>query len=145
MFAQCITQFYASGQPRATCVDPASTGTGVLYPGLLEFKQLRNPATGTCVDGKGYDSRNGTVQQPYPCHGGRNQGFWYDPARQSLHSELSHDRCLDVSGGSMSCRHRGQLYDCHGGTNQKFAFSGNQIRAAGNTNLCLAFDNPLLG
>ena len=66
---------------RATCVDPASTGQGVLFNGLMEFKQLRNAATGSCVDGKGYDSRNDTVQQTYACHGGRNQGFWYDPAR----------------------------------------------------------------
>ncbi|MDG4794610.1 ricin-type beta-trefoil lectin domain protein [Micromonospora sp. WMMD1082] len=145
MFAQCITQFYASSQQRATCVDPASTGNGVLYNGLMEFKQLRNAATGTCVDGKGYDSRNGTVQQSYRCHGGRNQGFWYDPTRQSLHSELSHDRCLDVSGGSLTSGTAVNIHDCHGGTNQKFTLSGNQLRAAGNTNLCLAFDNPLLG
>ena len=145
MFAQCITQFYASGQERATCVDPASTGNGVLYGGLMEFKQLRNAATGTCVDGKGYDSRNSTVQQSYRCHGGRNQGFWYDPTRQSLHSELSHDRCLDVSGGSLTSGTAVNIYDCHGGANQKFVLSGNQVRAAGNNNLCLAFDNPLLG
>ncbi|MCM0678475.1 ricin-type beta-trefoil lectin domain protein [Micromonospora phytophila] len=145
MFAQCITQFHASGQEQATCVDPASTGSGVLYPGLFEFKQLRNAATGTCVDGKGYDSRNSTAQQSYGCHGGRNQGFWYDPTRQSLHSELSHDRCLDVSGGSLSAGTAVNVYDCHGGANQKFVLTGNQIRAAGNTNLCLAFDSPWFG
>ncbi|MFV2112061.1 ricin-type beta-trefoil lectin domain protein [Micromonospora sp. LOL_025] len=145
MFAQCVTQFVDSGRQRATCVDPASTGNGVLYDGLFEFKQLRNAATGTCVDGKGYDSRNGTPQQSYGCHGGRNQGFWYDPTRQSLHSELSHDRCLDVSGGSLSAGTAVNIHDCHGGANQKFVLAGNQIRTAGNANLCLAFDNPLLG
>ncbi|MFG2013046.1 ricin-type beta-trefoil lectin domain protein [Micromonospora sp. NPDC048868] len=145
MFAQCVTQFFNSGQQRATCVDPASTGNGVLFNGLFEFKQLRNAATDTCVDGKGYDSRNGTPQQSYGCHGGRNQGFWYDPTRQSLHSELSHDRCLDVSGGSLSAGTAVNIHDCHGGTNQKFVLAGNQIKAAGNANLCLAFDNPLLG
>ncbi|PZV95183.1 Ricin-type beta-trefoil lectin domain-containing protein [Micromonospora phaseoli] len=97
------------------------------------------------MDGKGYDSRNGTVQQPYRCHGGRNQGFWYDPTRQSLHSELSHDRCLDVSGGTLRSGAAVNIYDCHGGTNQQFLLSGNQLRAAGDTGLCLAFDNPLLG
>ncbi|MFF0723153.1 ricin-type beta-trefoil lectin domain protein [Verrucosispora sp. NA02020] len=145
MFAQCITQFYAAGQERGTCVDPASTGNGVLQSGLMEFRQLRNAATGTCVDGKGYDSRNGTAQQSYRCHGGRNQGFWYDQARQSLHSELSHDRCLDVSGGTLSSGTTVNVHDCHGGVNQRFVLAGNQLRAAGNTNLCLAFDNPLLG
>lgn len=145
MFADCVTQFYSSGQQRATCVDPASTGSGVLRTGLLEFRQLRNAGTGTCLDGKGYDSRNGTPQQPYTCHGGRNQGFWYDADRQSLHSELSHDRCLDVSGGSLTANAAVNIHNCHGGTNQKFVFAGNQIKAAGNTNLCLAFDNPFLG
>lgn len=145
MFAECMTQFYNSGWQTATCVDPASTGHGRLYQGLMEFKQLRNAATGKCIDGKGYNSRNGTVQQSYTCHGGRNQGFWYDPQERSLHSELSHDRCLDVEGGSLTAGTPVNIYDCHGGINQKWVFSGNQIKAAGNTNLCLAFDNPLIG
>jgi hypothetical protein len=145
MFAQCITQFWNSGLQQATCVDPASTGTGVLYDGLMEFRQLRNAATDTCVDGKGYNSRNGTVQQSYACHGGRNQGFWYDPTRQSLHSELSHDRCLDVSGGSLTADTPVNIYDCHGGVNQKFVFVGNQLKPAGASDLCVAFDDPLLG
>ena len=143
MFAECMTAFYASGLPRATCVDPASTGHGALVSGLLEFKQLRNAATGTCVDGKGYDSRNGTAQQSYTCHGGRNQGFWYDPARQSLHSELSHDRCL--SAGSLTANAAVDIYDCTAGATQKWVFAGNQVKVAGNTGLCLAFDSPLLG
>ncbi|MEV4535520.1 ricin-type beta-trefoil lectin domain protein [Asanoa sp. NPDC049518] len=145
MFAECMTAFVASGLPQATCVDQASTGHGTLVGGLLEFKQLRNAGTGKCVDGKGYDSRNSTAQQSYACHGGRNQGFWYDPARQSLHSELSHDRCLDVSGGSLTANTAVNIYNCTGGVNQKWLFAGNQIKAAGNTALCLAFDSPLLG
>lgn len=144
MFAQCMTQFYNSGQAQATCVDPASTGSGQLYNGLFEFKQLRNVATGGCVDGKGYNSRNGTMQQTYACHGGRNQGFWYDPTRQTLHSELSHDRCLDVAGGTISSGTEVQIYDCRGGANQKFVFAGSQIKPAGNSGLCVAFDNPWL-
>ena len=143
-FAECMTAFYNSGFPQATCVDPASTGHGTLYDGLFEFKQLRNAGTGKCVDGKGYDSRNSTAQQSYACHGGRNQGFWYDPTRLSLHSELSHDRCLDVAGGSLRSGAAVNVYDCHGGANQQFVFAGNQIKAAGNTALCLAFDSPLL-
>jgi hypothetical protein len=145
MFAECMTQFYNSGLPSGTCVDQASTGHGTLVAGLMEFKQLRNAATGTCVDGKGYDSRNSTVQQSYACHGGRNQGFWYDPAGQSLHSELSHDRCLDVAGGSLTSGTAVNIYDCRGGVNQKWVFAGSQLKAAGNQSLCLAFDRPLFG
>jgi hypothetical protein len=145
MFAECMTAFYTSGLPQATCVDPAGTGHGRLYGGLLEFRQLRNLGTGRCVDGKGYNSRNGTAQQSYGCHGGRNQGFWYDPTQQSLHVELSHDRCLDAAGGSVTAGTAVNVYDCHGGANQKWVFTGSQIRAAGDQALCLAFDNPLFG
>jgi hypothetical protein len=106
MFAGCMTAFYGSGLPTATCVDPASIGTGTLIPGLLEFRQLRNAATGKCADASGHNSRIRTVMQNYTCNGGRNQGFWYDPARQSRHLELSHDRCLDVKGGSVVPRVR---------------------------------------
>lgn len=144
MFAQCMTAFYNSGLPTATCVDPASTGQSVLYSGLMQFKQLKNAATGTCVDGEGYNSRNNTRQLSYPCHGGRNQGFWYDSGRRSLHSELSHDRCLNVKGAIASGTEVA-IYDCHGGANQQFVFAGNQIKPASNSGLCLAFDNPLVG
>jgi hypothetical protein len=143
-FASCMTDFWNSGLPAATCVDPASTGGTVLIGGLLEFRQVRNLGTGQCLDGKGYDSRNRTVQQSYPCHGGRNQGFWYDQQRGTLHSELSHDRCLDVRDAEMSAGAVVQIYDCHGGPNQQWAFAGNQIRPAGAATLCLAFNNPLL-
>jgi len=144
-FAECITAFYASGLPTGTCVDPASTGHAAFYGGLLEFKQLRNVATGTCVDGKGYNSRNNTVQQSYRCHGGRNQGFWYDPTQRSLHSELSHDRCLDVSGANFAVGTTVNIYDCNGTNAQKWVFSGSQIKPEAAQHLCLAFDNPLLG
>ncbi len=145
MFAQCMTAFFTSGLSTASCVDPASTGQGVLYPGLMEFKQLRNAGTGGCADGEGYNSRNATKQVSWTCHGGRNQGFWYDSTRQSVHSELSHDRCLDVRGGSISANTEVIIYDCHGGNNQKWVFAGNQIKPATNSGLCLAFDSPSSG
>jgi hypothetical protein len=143
MFAECMTAFYNSGLPQATCVDPASTGHGRLYPGLFEFRQLRNAGTGECVDGRGYNSRNGTAQQSYACHGGRNQGFWYDPGQRSLHVELSHDRCLDAA--SLTAGTAVTVNDCHGAAGQQWMFTGNQIRAAGKPELCLAFDRPLFG
>jgi hypothetical protein len=138
-FADCMTQFVNSGLPQASCVEPASTGRAELRTGLLEFRQLRNLGTGTCVDGKGYDSRNRTAQQAYSCHGGRNQGFWYDPTYRSLHVQLSHDRCLDVQDGVAAGR-AVNIYNCHGGANQQWMFVGNQVKPAGNSGLCLAFD-----
>ena len=144
MFAGCMTAFFATTLPAATCVDVASTGAATLVPGLLEFRQLRNAATGTCADGQGYNSRNNTTLQSYACHGGRNQGFWYDATRQSLHVELSHDRCLDVSGARFSSGTTVNLYDCNGTAAQRWVFAGNQLRPAASTGLCLAFDSPLL-
>jgi Ricin-type beta-trefoil lectin domain/GDSL-like Lipase/Acylhydrolase family len=144
-FAQCMTAFFDSGLRTATCADPASTGAMALYSGLLEFRQLRNLGTGQCLDGNGYDSRNGTAQISYACHGGRNQGFWYDEARRSLHVELSHDRCLDVAGGSMSAGTAVNVYDCNGTDAQRWVFAGGQVRPAAATQLCLAFDSPSSG
>ncbi len=141
-FADCMTEFWNSGAPTATCVDPASTGSVTLVDGLMEFKQLRNVGTDECLDGRGYNSRNRTVQQSYPCHGGRNQGFWYDVDNHTLHSELSHDRCLDVRGGTVESGARVQIYDCHGAPNQQWQFDGNRIKPVGHDNLCLAFNNP---
>jgi hypothetical protein len=143
-FADCVTAFFDSGLPTATCVDPASTGTVKLVEGLMEFRQLRNHGTGECVDGRGYNSRNRTAQQSYPCHGGRNQGFWYDEQNLTLHSELSHDRCLDVRGGTVAAGETVQIYDCHGAPNQQWTFAGDRIKPAGHDNLCLAFNNPWL-
>ncbi len=144
MFASCMTDFYNSGQQSATCLAPNSTGTTTLIPGLLEFKQLKNAATGKCVDANGYDSRVGTRLESYACHGGRNQGFWYDPARKTVHIELSHDRCLNVDG-SIGNGTDVKVGDCNGSAKQQFVFSGNQIKSASNANLCLGFDNPFLG
>lgn len=145
VFAQCLSAFYNSGWQTATCVDVASTNNATLYNGLLEFKQLRNGGTGNCVDGYGYNSRNGTAQQAYTCHGGRNQGFWYDAAQQSIHSELSHDRCLDVRGGNIASGTEVLIWDCHGGANQNWVLSGSQIKPSSNSGLCLAFDSPSSG
>jgi hypothetical protein len=143
MFASCITAFYNSTDPTATCLAPNSTGQTVLLPGLLEFKELKNIGTGNCLDAYGYNSRVGTNLNPYGCHGGRNQGFWYDPARQTIVLELSHDRCLTAS--SVANGKYVDLGDCTGAATQKFVFSGQQIKSAGNANLCLGFDSPLLG
>ena len=37
------------------------------------------------------------------------------------------------------------LGDCTGAATQKFVFSGQQIKSASNTNLCLGYDSPFLG
>lgn len=146
-FASCLTQLYNSTYQTAGCVDPASTGTPVLTEGVKDFRQLRNEATGLCADSYGYSSRNYTAMELWMCSGGRNQGFWYDSSYQSLHIELSHDRCLDPQGGARTTGTPVVLWNCNGGDNQRFVLTGGTIRPANAQTLCLAPSgaDPTLG
>lgn len=141
-FADCVTQMYANPDwQNATCVDPASTGSAVLYEGMFEFSDLKDPDTGLCVDAEGYDSRNGTMLMAYECHGGRNQGFFHDTTEQSIHIELSHDRCMDVAGDAVLGTPL-TLWDCHGGANQDFVIDEVGVHPAEALDLCVGFDGP---
>jgi len=145
-FAECITAFYEHPDwETATCADPASTNSAELYEGLLEFQDVKNTASGLCVDAEGYDSRNGTDLLSWTCHGGRNQGFWYDDAERSLHVELSHDRCVDVEGAKMQAGTPLILWDCSGALNQEFVVNSTGIHPAGHANLCVGFDGTGTG
>ncbi|MDB1086085.1 ricin-type beta-trefoil lectin domain protein [Streptomyces sp. ACA25] len=138
-FASCLSQLHASGLTEASCADPASTGTAQLYPGAWDdhFAPLVNEATGECADTRRASSRNRTEVQGHPCHGARNQGWWYDAERQSLHSELSHDRCLDVPSSRYTAGTGLQIFDCHGAANQKFTFDNGTLSPAQAPALCV--------
>ncbi|MGW9209987.1 ricin-type beta-trefoil lectin domain protein [Embleya sp. NPDC055664] len=139
-FASCLTQLYTSGWSQAGCADPASTGQAKLYQGVLsaDFRQLRNEGTGLCADAYGFSSRNQTPVDLWPCHGGRNQGFRYDAANQSLHTELSEDRCVDPLGGGRASGTALVLWNCNGGTNQRFVEVAGTLRPADTQTLCVA-------
>ncbi|MHC0432385.1 ricin-type beta-trefoil lectin domain protein [Streptomyces sp. O3] len=143
-FASCLTQLYESGLAEASCVDPASTGSPKLYPGVLseKFAPLKNTATGTCVDANGASSRNGTDIIGWDCHGERNQGWWYDETAQSLHIEQSHDRCLDVPEGTYTEGAPLTLWNCHGGANQNFTNDSGTLRPAEAPGLCVTLAAP---
>ncbi|WP_406272862.1 ricin-type beta-trefoil lectin domain protein [Streptomyces sp. NBC_00191] len=138
-FASCLTQLYNSGLREASCADAASSGKPALYAGAWDdaYRPLRNEATGSCVDVAGAVSRNGTGVVGWDCHGGRNQGWWYDEVRGSLHTELTQDRCLDVPGGSYAAGTAAIVWNCHGGANQQFVRTGGTVRPASATGLCL--------
>ncbi|WP_405601622.1 ricin-type beta-trefoil lectin domain protein [Streptomyces sp. NBC_01410] len=138
-FASCLTQLYNSGLREASCADAASSGKPALHAGAWDdaYRPLRNEATGSCVDVAGAVSRNGTGVVGWDCHGGRNQGWWYDEARRSLHTELTQDRCLDVPGGSYAAGTAAIVWNCHGGANQQFVRTGGTVRPASATGLCL--------
>ncbi|MEU2429614.1 ricin-type beta-trefoil lectin domain protein [Streptomyces sp. NPDC007861] len=138
-FASCLTQLHDSGLSEASCADPASTGKPVLYPFAWDdaYKPLRNEATGNCVDVDSAVTRNGTAVLGWDCHGGRNQGWWYDPERRSVHTELTQDRCLDVPRGDYRAGAALVVWNCHGAANQQFVRQSGTLRPASATGLCL--------
>ncbi|MEU3738806.1 ricin-type beta-trefoil lectin domain protein [Streptomyces sp. NPDC032198] len=140
-FASCLTQLYDSGWSEGGCADPASTGSPKLYQGGWDdaYKPLKNAGTGTCVDVDASKSRNGTKVQGWDCTGNRNQTWWYDGGaggRQSLHTGLTQDRCLDVPGTAKEGT-AVTLWNCHGGANQKFVREAGTLRPADASGLCL--------
>ncbi|MBT2489177.1 ricin-type beta-trefoil lectin domain protein [Streptomyces sp. ISL-96] len=138
-FASCLTQVYNSSLREASCADPASTGKPVLFAGAWDdaYKPLKNAGTGTCADVPGSTTLNGTAVGGWDCHGGRNQGWWYDTAQKSLRTALSHDRCLDVPGAKYQAGAGLILWNCSGAANQQFVRDGSTIRPAAATGLCV--------
>ncbi|WP_344961999.1 ricin-type beta-trefoil lectin domain protein [Streptomyces thioluteus] len=142
-FASCLSQFYASGYREAGCADPASTDKPVLRGGSWDeaYRPLKNAASGACVDAYGALTRNGTEVGGWPCTGNRNQEWWYDGERGSLHTALTHDRCVDVPDGKYAAGAAVVLWNCHGGDNQRFARSGDTYRPAAAPQLCLTLSD----
>ncbi|WP_406862890.1 ricin-type beta-trefoil lectin domain protein [Streptomyces sp. HUAS MG47] len=138
-FASCLTQLYDSGLREASCADVNSKGTPTLFPLAWDdaYKPLKNEATGNCVDVDAATSTNGTRVLGWDCHGGRNQTWWYDSARQTVHTGLTQDRCVDVPSTSNAAGTALIVWNCHGGANQKFVKNGATIRPAAATGMCL--------
>ncbi|MFF3769209.1 ricin-type beta-trefoil lectin domain protein [Streptomyces sp. NPDC002232] len=138
-FASCLTQIYNSGLREASCADVNSSGAPALFPVAWDdaYQPLRNQATGNCLDVNASESANGTAVLGWDCHGGRNQGWWYDSTRQTVHSQLTQDRCLDVPGAVYQAGKALIVWNCAGAANQKFVRDGATIRPAAATGLCL--------
>ncbi|MEU3313047.1 ricin-type beta-trefoil lectin domain protein [Streptomyces sp. NPDC006662] len=138
-FAACLTQLYTSGLREASCADPGNTGTPVLQAGAWDdlYKPLKNEATGNCLDAFGGSSANGTKVTGWDCHGGRNQDWWQDSVKKSVHNGLTQDRCLDVPRADYSAGAGLVLWNCHGGANQQFVRDGATLHPAAAPALCL--------
>ncbi|MFE9258879.1 ricin-type beta-trefoil lectin domain protein [Streptomyces sp. NPDC006879] len=138
-FASCLTQLYDSGLQEASCADPASTGQPVLQAGAWDdlFQPLRSESSGSCLDADAGSSANNTKVIGWDCHGGRNQSWWYENARKSLHVELTHDRCLDVPGANYAAGAGLILWNCHGAANQQFTRIAGTVRPVAADQLCL--------
>lgn len=142
-FASCLTQLYASNAREASCADVDSTGKPVLVPYAWDaaYRPLK-AASGPCLDVSGAVTRNGTGLLAWDCHGGRNQGWWHDPSRRSLHTELSQDRCVDVPDGTYRAGTELIVWDCHGGANQQFIRTADTIRPSSAQSLCVTLLSP---
>ncbi|MER6913633.1 ricin-type beta-trefoil lectin domain protein [Streptomyces sp. NPDC000594] len=138
-FASCLTQLYDSGLREAGCAESGSDGRPVLRAGAWDdhYKPLRNAATGACADIDRAVTRNGTAILGWECHGGRNQGWWQDPARGSVHSELTQDRCLDVPRGDYRAGAALVLWNCSGAANQRFVKDGDTLRPDAARGMCV--------
>ncbi|MEU8519647.1 ricin-type beta-trefoil lectin domain protein [Streptomyces sp. NBC_01216] len=138
-FASCLTQLYGSGLREASCADIGSAGTPTLFPLAWDdaYRPVENAATGDCVDVSGSSSANETPVLGWDCHGGRNQGWWYDSARRTFHTELTQDRCLDVPGARYQAGAALIIWNCSGAANQRFVRDGDTVRPASATGLCL--------
>ncbi|GGY67732.1 ricin-type beta-trefoil lectin domain protein [Streptomyces rochei] len=138
-FASCLTQLYDSGSREASCADVDSSGKPVLFPHAWDtvYRPLVNRAAGTCLDAAAAASADGTRVLGWECHGGRNQGWWYDRTRGTLHTELTQDRCLDVPDTRYPAGTPLVLWNCHGGTHQKFLRNGETLRPTAAPQLCL--------
>ncbi|MFF9843790.1 ricin-type beta-trefoil lectin domain protein [Streptomyces sp. NPDC013740] len=138
-FASCLTQIYAANVHEAGCADVNSSGTPVLFPLAWDdaYKPLKNAATGNCLDVNASESANGTAVLGWDCHGGRNQNWWYDSARRTLHTGLTQDRCLDVPGAAYEAGKALIVWNCGGAANQRFLRDGDTVRPAAATGLCL--------
>ncbi|WP_435185441.1 ricin-type beta-trefoil lectin domain protein [Streptomyces sp. bgisy126] len=138
-FASCLTQLYASGLREASCADVNSTGKPALFPLAWDdaYRPLKNQATGNCLDVDAAASANGTRVLGWDCHDGRNQTWWYDSARQTVHTGLTQDRCVDVPDLQYRAGTGLILWNCHGGANQRFVRDGATLRPAAATGMCL--------
>ena len=145
-FASCLTALYDAGLREAACADPDGGGTPRLYPFVWDdvFGPLRDGATGTCVTAEGGATRNGTRAVGTACDDSRAQGWWHDPDTGAVHSELTHDRCLDVPEGDYREGAALVLWNCSGAENQRFvrtaSDAGVQLSPAGAPELCLRLD-----
>ncbi|GGT52318.1 ricin-type beta-trefoil lectin domain protein [Streptomyces purpureus] len=137
-FASCLTQLYTSGLREASCADVDSTGKPTLFPHAWDdvYRPLKNAATGSCLDVNAATSANGTGVLGWDCHGGRNQDWWYDPARRTLHTELTQDRCLDVPAAKYQPGAALVVWNCSGAANQRFVRESGTLRPAAATHLC---------
>ena len=72
-----------------------------------------------CMDILGMSKNNDANAVGYDCHGGTNQQFTYDPAKQTLKAAHS-SKCLDAQSWGTTAGTPIVQWDCSGGANQRW-------------------------
>ncbi|GHF57973.1 endo-1,4-beta-xylanase [Streptomyces thermodiastaticus] len=106
----------SSGEP------PADGGSG----------QIKNAASGRCLDVVNAGTADGTQVQLYDCHSGTNQQWTYTDAGEF---RIYGNKCLDAGGTGNGTRI--QIYSCWGGDNQKWRVNSDGTIVGVQSGLCL--------
>nr|BAD02382.1 xylanase I [Streptomyces thermoviolaceus] len=94
--------------------------------------QIKNAASGRCLDVSGAGTADGTAVQLYDCHGGTNQQWTYTDAGEF---RVYGNKCLDAGGTGNGARV--QIYSCWGGDNQKWRVNSDGTIVGVQSGLCL--------
>ncbi|GGV64264.1 endo-1,4-beta-xylanase [Streptomyces thermoviolaceus] len=94
--------------------------------------QIKNAASGRCLDVSGAGTADGTAVQLYDCHGGTNQQWTYTDAGEF---RVYGNKCLDAGGTGNGTRV--QIYSCWGGDNQKWRVNSDGTIVGVQSGLCL--------
>ncbi|WP_369193901.1 endo-1,4-beta-xylanase [Streptomyces djakartensis] len=94
--------------------------------------QIRNAASGRCLDVPGTSTTDGTQLQLWDCHSGTNQQWTYTDAGEL---RVYGNKCLDAAGTSNGAKV--QIYGCWGGDNQKWRLASDGSIVGVQSGLCL--------
>jgi hypothetical protein len=101
---------------------------GVIYapvvaeaPGAAKAIQFVNQASGQCLDIDQAKMADGTNVMQWPCNGGANQRWSYEPATGLVRSMQDPHFCLDNTG-SYANGANVVIWTCNGNSNQRFVF-----------------------
>ncbi|MFI6513669.1 endo-1,4-beta-xylanase [Streptosporangium sp. NPDC050855] len=108
--------------PTPTVTPTGGTGTG----------QVRNTASGRCLDVPNASTTDGTQVQMWDCHTNPNQQ-WTANSAQEL--RVYGNKCLDAGGTANGAKV--QIYGCHGGDNQKWRLNSDGTVVGVQSGLCL--------
>ncbi|MFC7844369.1 endo-1,4-beta-xylanase [Streptomyces sp. NPDC057382] len=119
-----------SKKPAYTAVLNALNGGSTTPP--TGSGQIKNAASGRCLDVPGTSTTDGTQLQLWDCHSGTNQQWAYTDAGEL---RVYGNKCLDAAGTGNGAKV--QIYGCWGGDNQKWRLNSDGTIVGVQSGLCL--------